>query len=102
MILVRDVFRLKFGKMRDAQASFKDIAARARTAPANGARSMRILTDLVGPYYTMVIESIYDDLASYEKFSTARSDPEWRAAYQKFVPLVDSGYREIFTIQEAL
>jgi len=102
MILVRDVFRLKFGKARDAQAAFKDIAAKARSSPATGARSMRVLSDLVGPYYTMVIESIYDDLASYERFSTARTDPEWRAAYQKFVPLVESGYREIFTIEEAV
>src|SRR5262245_45800538 len=102
MILVRDEFRLKFGRERDAQSEFKDIAAKAGSSRANGARSMRILSDQIGTYYTMVIESIYDDLASYERFSTARTDPEWRAAYQKFVPLVDSGYREIFTIEEAV
>jgi hypothetical protein len=25
---------------------------------------------------------------------------EWKAWYQKFVPLVDSGYREVFTLVE--
>ena len=28
------------------------------------------------------------------------SDPAFNAMYQKFTPLVESGYREIFTIQE--
>jgi hypothetical protein len=101
MILVRDVFRLKFGKARDAQAAFKDLSAKARTS--TGAKSMRMLADLVGPYYTMVFESTYDNLSSYEKFSQqGMSDPEWRTAYQKFVPLVDSGYREIFTVVEEM
>jgi hypothetical protein len=27
-------------------------------------------------------------------------DPAFHTLYQKFTPLVDSGYREIFTIQE--
>jgi hypothetical protein len=27
-------------------------------------------------------------------------DTEWQAVYRKIVPLVDSGYREIFTIIE--
>jgi len=28
------------------------------------------------------------------------SNNDWRAAYQKFTPYVESGYREIFTIVE--
>ena len=103
MILVRDVFKLKFGKARDALAAFKDISGAGRAAGTFGASSMRILTDLVGPYYTMVFETTHADLATYERESQkGMNNPEWRAAYQKFVPLVESGYREVFTIQDQM
>jgi hypothetical protein len=101
MILVRDVFRLKFGKARDALAAFKGIGESARTKGNFGAQSMRILSDLVGPYYTLVFEATHADLASYERDSLkGMSDPEWKKAYATFIPLVESGYREIFTIHE--
>lgn len=98
MILVRDVFRLKFGKARDAVSAMKDIEQAAAGA-GFPSESFRILTDLVGPYYTLVIETTCPNLAEYEKMSAAgMASQEWRNAYQKFTPHVDSGYREIFTI----
>ena len=30
------------------------------------------------------------------------NDPEWRKAYATFVPLVESGYREIFTVHDQM
>jgi hypothetical protein len=64
---------------------------------------MRILNDLVGPYYTMVFEATHGDLATYERESQkGMNHPEWRAAYQKFIPLVESGYWEIVTIQDQM
>jgi hypothetical protein len=98
MILVRDVFRLQFGKARDALGAFKqvgDYAAKAGFDP----KAMRVLTDLVGPYYTLVLETTAADLAAWEQQGrTAMSDPEWRKLYEKFIPYVESGYREVFTI----
>lgn len=100
MILVRDVFRLKFGKAREALAAWKAMGEHAKRAnPGGGAR--RLLTDLVGPYYTLVMESTFQDLATYERLlSSMMNDAEWRKTYQTFTPLVESGYREIFTIHE--
>jgi hypothetical protein len=58
-------------------------------------------TDLVGPYYTPVMETTAKDLQSWEADARkGMSDPAVHAIYQKFTPLVESGYREIFTILE--
>ncbi|HEX2249201.1 MAG TPA: NIPSNAP family protein [Gemmatimonadales bacterium] len=100
MILVRDVFRLKFGKAREAVAVSKEGMEVWRRAGFSG--PVRILTDLVGPsYYTLILESTYDNLAEYERVErTALAANEWKRWYQKFVPLAESGHREIFTIVE--
>lgn len=85
--------------MRHAKlAAFKDIG---ETATRAGFRqdTFRVLTDLVGSYYTLVLESTHETLAEYEQSSKSGiADEQWRAAYGKFTPLVESGYREIFTI----
>jgi hypothetical protein len=45
------------------------------------------------------MEVTYKDLAAFEAgMSAEMSKPEFGALYQKFVPLIDSGGREIFTI----
>jgi hypothetical protein len=99
MILVRDVFRLKFGKAREALAVWKELADQAMRSGMTS--KPRTLTDLVGPYYTLVMETTAKDLSSWEaEGRKAMSDPAFHTVYQKFTPLVDSGYREIFTIVE--
>jgi len=99
MILVRDVFRLKFGAAREAQAAFKEIG---EVAKRSGFRTdaIRILTDLVGPYYTLVLETTHQNLADYEQMGRNTMTDDWRKAYQQFTPHVESGYREIFTIAQ--
>ncbi len=97
MILIRDVFRLKYGQARPAVALFQEGIDIGKRAGAMG--SYRVLTDLVGPAYTLVMETTHESLTGFEK--TARSmsvSDEWKKWYQKFTPLVESGYREIFTI----
>jgi hypothetical protein len=100
MILIRDVFRLKFGKARDALAVLKEMAELGKRSGAMSSPP-RIMTDLVGPYYTLVMESTAKDLQTWDAdLKKEMGDPGLHALYQKFTPLVDSGYREIFTIHE--
>ncbi len=100
MIVVRNVFRLKFGKAREAVATWKEGAARARELNY-GAGSMRLLTDLSGPFYTLVFENTFDSLAAYERAAKElMASPAWRSWYEKTVPLTESGYREVFTVVE--
>ena len=98
MIVVRDIFQLKFGKARDALKLFEDLRDVAkRTGFDLG--EQRVLTDLTGPYYTLVMESTYPSLADYEReLKSGLGTDEWRKWYKDMVPLVDSGRREIFTI----
>jgi hypothetical protein len=97
MILVRNVFQLKFGKAREAKALVKENEALHKKY--GGASSVRFLTDVTGEYYTFVMETTHENLAAFEKSMTdvtgAKEFGEW---YQKFMPLVESGRREIFSI----
>jgi hypothetical protein len=97
MIVVRDEFQLKFGVAREAVAIFQegiDFARRSGTA-----RDVRLLTDLTGTYYTLVLESTYDDLSAYEReMRQMMGDAQWKAWYARFVPLAQSGRREMFTL----
>jgi len=96
MILVRDIFQLKFGKAKEAMEILKrdfTNSSQMKNFPD------RLLTDLTGQYYTLVMESTYNDMADYENSMHEMSpSDEWRKAYQKFTELVDWGKREIFTI----
>lgn len=98
MILVRNVFRLRFGKAKEAKELMKE---GARIAARVGYGAQRHLMDLTGPFYTLVLESTYDTLASWESaMNDAQRTREWGAWYERFKPLVESGYREIFTVVE--
>jgi hypothetical protein len=98
MILVRDIFQVKFGKMKEAKEIWKEML---KLFPADARGRTRILTDLTGQYYTLVMESSYKNLTDYEAESQRDMSAQGMGAlYQKFIPLVDSGKREIFTIVE--
>lgn len=98
MIVVRNTFQLAFGKAKEGRAMWQDGKHFAEDA---GAHSVRMLTDLTGPSYTLVLEFTYDDLAAFEAGSREIfGSDEWQAWYRKFVPLVMSGHREIYTVVE--
>ncbi len=99
MIVVRDIFQLKFGKARDAVALWREGLPLEQRA--GGAKKVRMMTDVVGSYYTLVLESEYDSLADFERAGQAvSSNAEWRAWYQRFLPLAESGRREVFQVVE--
>ena len=71
MIVVRNVFQVKFGQARDAVAAWKQgmsIAQRTGSAVS----SQRLLTDFAGPnFYTLVVEGTYPSLAEFERSAQA-------------------------------
>ena len=99
MIVVRDIFQVKFGKARDAISSWKEGHELIKKVNGNGTK-YRLLTDFAGgQYYTLVMESEYKSLAEFEgTLSKIMGDKDWGNWYQKFVPLADSGRREILNV----
>jgi hypothetical protein len=101
MTVIRNVFRLKFGKAREAVALFKEGIAIQKRVGADLDFSTRLLTDVTGPFYTVVLELSVPNLAVFESNAPRlMGDKDWQANYQKIAPLVESGYREIFTLVE--
>jgi hypothetical protein len=101
MIVVRNVFRLKFGKAKEAVALVKEGLAIQRRAVTGVEFSSRVLTDVTGPFYTLVLELTVPNMSAFESYAPKLfGDKEWQANYQKLAPLVESGYREVFSVVE--
>ena len=101
MVIIRNVFQLKFGKAREAVALFKEGIAIQKRVGAGQEFSSRLMTDVTGPFYTVVFEITVPSLAAFEGAAPQlMGDKDWQANYQKIGALVESGYREIFTLVE--
>lgn len=99
MIQVREVFKVQFGRAKEAVALAQEgVAIEAKF----GARGSRILTDMTGDHYTLVLEQEFDSLAAFEAGlqSTVQS-PEFREWYPRFAALIQAGRREIYRIVPA-
>jgi hypothetical protein len=101
MMVIRNVFRLKFGKAREAVPLFKEGIAIQKRIAAGVDFSTRLLTDVTGPFYTVVLEITVPNMAAFEAAAPRlMGDKDWQANYQKIGSLVESGFREIFTVVE--
>ncbi|MGH7498717.1 MAG: hypothetical protein ACREL3_07690 [Gemmatimonadales bacterium] len=101
MIVVRNVFRLKFGMAREGVAAWKEglgIAERAGLARGTA----RLLTDMAGPdFYTLVVEMSHDSLGDMERSArTLMDNADWKKWYPRFSALAEGGHREIFSVVE--
>lgn len=101
MIVIRNVFRLKFGKAREAVALFKEGNAIQKRVGAGADFQVRLLTDVTGAFYTVVMEITAPSLAAFEAGAPQlMGNKDWQANYQKITALVESGYREVFSVVE--
>jgi len=99
VILVRNVFRLKFGTAREAIGLWREGIGVLRRAGVS--RDIRVLTDLAGPFYTLVVEETFESLGAMEDAFRADSRlPEWREFYSRFATIAETGERELYTIIE--
>ena len=97
MVVVRNVFQLKFGKAREAVAMAKESLAIQAKIGMDPQRT-RLLTDIVGRFYTLVLEITFNSLGDLERERDLMNSDEWRRWYEKFTTLVESGYREVFQV----
>lgn len=97
MMIERNVFRIKYGKMKEAKAIWLKICE--TLTPALDTK-FRLLTDLTGPAYTLVMEIELRDFNHIEVLKEKwTSSTEVVALYQQFILVCDSSERTLFQIE---
>jgi quinol monooxygenase YgiN len=99
MFLIRDVFRCKPGKA--GALAQKLLATVPSMESEDGFRSVRVMTDYVAAYWTVVLQAEVDDTAKFDAHMRSFSArPEVKEAMAGYMELVDGGHREIYRIVE--
>jgi hypothetical protein len=98
MLVIRDVFHCRPGKVRPMVEKF---LAMKKIGEKAGLGSMKIMTDLSGQrFWTIVAEM---EVESLEKFMAMDSNAELAKEFEQLMKgyhdLVDSGHREIYTLE---
>jgi hypothetical protein len=95
MIIARQVFQVKYGHMNEVLEALKSMPQGSQpSAPT------RVLTDLSGQFFTLVIETKAESMDAYwnslqEMFKEAESSGE----SDPFMEFIISGYREYYNIE---
>jgi hypothetical protein len=96
MIVVRGVFQAKYGKGDELVQLFKE----AHTMWPDLRRG-RILTDLSGPFFTVVSEAEYDSFGAWEAEGKEMfGDPRFADWFERMTALVEGGRREFYNLVE--
>ncbi len=102
MLLVREVFHCRPGKVRPLIEKFQAMGKLMQRAGQGG---MRLMTDMSGErYWTLVAEMEVESLAEFEKMMqgsdmTEEMQKEFGKIMEGYHDLVESGRREIFRIE---
>lgn len=96
MIVVRGVFHAKYGKSDELVELFKEAHAMWPSG-----RNARILTDLSGPFFTVVSEAEYDSFSTWEaNAQQIFGDARFAAFFERMTLLMESGRREFYNLVE--
>ena len=99
MIVVRFEFQAKFGKAEEVVNGFKEGAEMMRRIAGQNAK-VRLLTDLSGPFDTVVQEVELESLAAWEQLrAKIFSDPEFHDAQDGGESPLASGRTEFYTLE---
>ena len=98
MILQRVILQAKWGRGDELVRLIK----KARVESTSfGGRNSRLLTDLSGPFFTIVTETEFKSLADFEENrKTLFSQPDVQEFINATTPLIESGRQEFFTIED--
>jgi hypothetical protein len=99
MILVRLVFQAKWGQAQEVIDRFTQNAEMMRRIVGPNVRA-RILSDLSGPFHTVVQEMEVESLAEWERIRAATfENPEFQEVQAGSDPPFVSGRTEFYTIE---
>ncbi len=98
MYQVREVFHAKPGKAKDLVKMFKQAAPHFEKT--EGIKNMKVLTDIVSSYWTVIIESETEDIGGFiTNLRSATMSDEVKEIMKGYMDCVESGHREIFMIE---
>ena len=93
MIVIRNVFHCKPGQAKNLVKLMK------QTFGQGGLPSARVMTDLTGSNWTVVLEVEAESLEQWEKQFSATATTEARRPMEGYMDLVTGGHREIYKIE---
>jgi hypothetical protein len=102
MLLIRDVFHCKPGKVKPLVEKSKKMA---KLSEDNGMGKMKIMTDFCGDqYWTVVYEMEVTNLQEFEDMMSGKGmseevGKEFEKIMEGYHDLVDHGHREIYKIE---
>ena len=100
MIVVRSVFQAPFGKGGELAALMAQVMQQMVRDLGSGSR-WRVLTDLSGPFDTVVVEVEEESLAAWEQRRAQMfASPDFQAGMGQVQGLIEAGSRnELFTLE---
>lgn len=101
MVLIRFVCHARFGQSSEVAAGFKQSLAIIGSVVGQSVRG-RVLTDLSGPFDTVVLEVEVESLAEWERLRVVIfSNPQVQEAEAPLSGIIESGQTEFYTIEAA-
>ena len=99
MIMVRTVFRTKWGKANEVVQGMKEMMNSG--AMSGGAQNQKavLMTDLSGEFHTVVMEARFESLAAYEQFRAKMFSSDEFQDNQEEDDTILSGRQEYYTIE---
>ncbi len=98
MYQIREVFQAKPGKAKDLVKIFK--AAAPHFEKTSDMHNMKVLTDVVGNYWTVIVETETENIGDF--FSSMRSatmSDELKDIMKGYMECVAGGHREIYLVE---
>ena len=98
MYLIREVFQAKPGKAKDLVKMFKQAAPHLEKT--GELKNMKVLTDIVSTYWTVVVESETDNIGGFfTNLRSATMSDELKDIMKGYMDCVAGGHREIFMVE---
>ena len=98
MYIERNEFQLKFVCAKESLTMWKEYLSKVHGRDKN--IHCRLLTDVSGPGYLIILEIEYDTFAEAEPSQCRLTHQEdWKEFYSKFIPFCESSKRTYFKKQ---
>lgn len=98
MYLIREVFQAKPGRAKDLVKMFKQVAPHLENL--QGIRNMKVMTDVVANYWTVVVQSETEDVGGFiTNLRSATMTDEVKEIMKGYMDCIASGNREMYKIE---